>query len=53
MKKIHVKVAVKILEIYAIEAETDADASELWCDGDLIHTNDEALEAEVLVVEEV
>jgi hypothetical protein len=53
MKKFHVKVAIKILEIYEIEAEDSADASELWGDGKLIHTNDEAPEAEVLSVEEV
>lgn len=53
MKKFHVKVAIKILEIYEIEAEDPADASELWSDGKLIHTNDEALDAEVLSVEEI
>lgn len=53
MKKFHVKVAVRVLEIYEIEAENQADASELWSDGVLIHTNDEALEAEVLSVGEV
>jgi hypothetical protein len=53
MKKFHVKIAVRVLEIYEIEAENKADASEHWSDGSLIHTDDEALEAEVLSVEEV
>jgi hypothetical protein len=52
MKTYHVKVAVQILEIYEIEAEDAEAASESWSDGDLIHTNDEALDSIVLSVEE-
>jgi hypothetical protein len=53
MKKFRVKVAVTTLEIYALEAEDEAEARDCWSDGDLIHTDDEALETEVLSVEEV
>ncbi len=52
MKTYHVTVAVQILEIYAIAAEDAETASESWSDGDLIHTNDEALETTVLSVKE-
>jgi len=53
MKTYHVKVAVQILEIYELEAEDAETASECWSDGDLIHTNDEALESIVLSVKDV
>ena len=53
MKKYHVKVAVQILEIYEVEAEDPEIAADDWSFGDLIHTNDEALESIVLSVEEV
>jgi hypothetical protein len=53
MKTYRVKVAVRVLEIYEVRAEDEADASDNWSDGDLIHTSDEALETEVLSVEEV
>jgi hypothetical protein len=53
MKKYHVKVAVQILEIYEVEAEDAEAASEVWSDGDLIYTNDEALDSAVLSVKEV
>jgi len=52
MKKYHVKIAVQILEIYEVEAEDAETASECWADGDLIHTNDEALGSTVLSVKE-
>jgi hypothetical protein len=51
MSRFHVKVAVRILEIYEIEAEDAAEARDCWSDGTLIHTSDEALETEVLSVE--
>jgi hypothetical protein len=53
MKTYHVSVAVQILEIYEVEAEGAEAAADLWCDGDLIHTNDEALDTVVLSVKEV
>ena len=53
MKKYHVKVAVQILEIYEIKAEDAEMAADDWSSGDLIHTNDEALESIVLSVKEV
>ena len=52
MKKYRVSVAVQILEIYEIEADDSETASESWSDGDLIHTNDEALDTIVLSVKE-
>ena len=52
MKKYHVSVAVQILEIYEVEAEDPESASESWAEGDLIHTNDEALDSIVLSVKE-
>ena len=42
MKTFHVKVAVQILEIYAVEADSADEASQLWSDGDIIHSNDES-----------
>ena len=53
MKTYHVKVAVRILEIYKVRAEDKDSAADSWSEGDLIHTNDEALDAEVLSVREV
>jgi len=53
MTTYHVNVAVQILEIYAVEAEDPEAASESWAEGDLIHTNDEALDSIVLSVREV
>jgi hypothetical protein len=52
MNTYHVKVAVRILEIYKVQAEDKESAADLWSDGDLIHTDDEALDAEVLSVKE-
>jgi len=52
MRKYHVTVAVRILEIYEIEAEDQKTVSESWAEGDLIHTNDEALDSNVLSVKE-
>lgn len=53
MKTFHVKVAVRILDIYKIEPDGVDAARDGWSDGDLIHTVDEAFETEVLSVEEV
>ncbi len=53
MKRFHVKVAVRILEIYEVEAADTAEAADCWCDGELIHASDEALDTEFLSVEEV
>ena len=53
MKTYHVKVAVQILEIYEIEAEHELAAADDWASGELIHTNDEALDSTVLSVKEV
>jgi hypothetical protein len=53
MKKFHVSIAVQILEIYEIEAEDAEIASDCWSDGDLIYTEDEALDSTVLTVKEV
>jgi hypothetical protein len=52
MKKYHVKVAARVLEIWEVEAETADDAIATWDDGRLIHTCDEALETEVLSAKE-
>lgn len=52
MKTYHVTVAVQILEIYEIEADDAETASDSWSDGNLIHTNDEALDSVVLSVKE-
>jgi hypothetical protein len=52
MKTYYVKVAVRILEIYKVRAEDEELARDLWCDGALIDTNDEALDSEVLSVKE-
>ncbi|MGO9468047.1 MAG: hypothetical protein ACLQVF_28270 [Isosphaeraceae bacterium] len=51
MKRSHVNVAVRILEIYEVEAADEAEARDCWSDGKLIHTSDEALDSEVLSVE--
>lgn len=53
MKTYEVSVAVRILEIYRVEADDEEAAAELWCDGELIHTNDEALDSDLLAVKEV
>jgi hypothetical protein len=45
-----VKVAVRILEIYEIEAENEDEARENWADGSLEHHSDEALDTQVLSV---
>jgi hypothetical protein len=52
MKTFHVKVAVRILEFYEVEADDPAEAEAIWSDGELIHTSDEALDTEILSVEE-
>ncbi len=52
MKRFHVKVAVRILEIYAVHAETEAEAIDNWGEGDLIHTCDSTSDSEVLSVKE-
>ncbi len=53
MKTFHVKVAVRILEIYEVEAENAADAKEMWSDGAIIHTSDEAFDTEILSTKEL
>ena len=53
MKKYHVKVAVRILEIYEVEADDSETAAEDWGCGKLIDADDEALETEILSVKEV
>jgi hypothetical protein len=53
MKTYRVKVAIRILEIYEVEAENPDDAAANWEDGKLIHTSDEALETEILSTIEV
>ena len=53
MKRFNVNVGVRILEIYQVEAEDAGEAADFWCDGRLIHTDAEALDSEVLSVEEV
>ncbi len=52
MKTYHVKVTVRILEIYEVEAEDAETAADDWPFGRLIDTDDEALESTVLSVEE-
>ena len=52
MNKYHVKVIVRILEIYEVEAEDEDAAEDSWADGKLIETDDGVLENEVLSVEE-
>ena len=52
MRTFHVAVAIRILEIYQVEAQDEASAAEAWTDGDLIHTNDAALDSEILSVRE-
>lgn len=53
MKKYRVKIAVKTLEIYEVEAESPEDAAECWHDGTWMNSNDEALESEVIGVVEI
>jgi hypothetical protein len=53
MKTYHVRVAVRVLEIYAVEANGPETAADDWNFGTLIHTDDEALDSEVLSVKEV
>ena len=52
MKTYHVKVIIRILETYKVEAEDKEAAEDFWAEGKLIETDDEALECEVLSVEE-
>ena len=53
MKRFYVEVAFKTLEIYAVTAEDSDEAEVIWGEGELISTDDEAFEAEVLSVREV
>jgi hypothetical protein len=53
MKTYRVSVAIRIREIYVVEAEDEEAAAESWADGDLIHTDDEALDSTVLTIKEV
>lgn len=52
MRTYHVKVAVRILEIYEVEADDAEEAADNWTEGTLIHTCDEALDTEILTVKE-
>jgi hypothetical protein len=52
MKTFHVRVAVRILEIWEVEGENAEDALVIWDEGKLIHTNDEALETKTLSAKE-
>jgi hypothetical protein len=53
MKRYRVKVAVKTLELYEVEADTPEDAADGWGLGRLLDADDEALESEVLSVEQL
>jgi hypothetical protein len=53
MKTYHVKVTFTQLEIYRIQAEDEEEAENLFAEGTLIHTDDEAIDCTVLSVEEV
>ena len=53
MKRYRVKVAVKILETYEVEATSEGEAADDWGLGELIDADDEALESEVLEVEAI
>ena len=53
MKSFHVSVAIRVLEIYRVDAESQEEAADNWCWGELVHTSDEALDSEFLGVEEV
>jgi hypothetical protein len=53
MKTFRVKVAFRILEIYEVEAENAEEASEIWCDGELIDRSDDALDSQILSIKEV
>ena len=53
MKTFRVKVAVRILEIYEVEAENADVAAVTWDEGKLLHTSDEALDSEILSTKEI
>lgn len=53
MTKYRVNIAVRSLEIYEVDADDAESAQAQWGDGELIHTDDEALDSEVLSVKEV
>jgi len=53
MKTFEIRVAVRTLEIYQVEAENAEAAREAWCDGELVHASDEALNSEILSVKEM
>ena len=53
MRKYEAKVAVKIIEFYEVEAASAEEAAGDWGLGDLVHTSDAFLDAEVLSVEEI
>ena len=53
MKKYHVKVAVKILEIYEVQAPNAPSAAKTWSKGRLVYIDDEVRKSTVLSVEEV
>jgi hypothetical protein len=53
MKRFHVTVVVKTLEVYRVDAENKDEAEEYWADGTLIDTDDGVLDNEILSVKEV
>jgi hypothetical protein len=53
MKRFHVTVIVKTLEVYRVETENEEDAEEIWAEGTLIRTDDGVIENEILSVREV
>lgn len=53
MKRYRVKVVVKVLETYHVEANSLEEAADDWSFGEFYDADDEALESEVLSVEEL
>lgn len=54
MKRFHVTVVVKTIEVYRVDAENEDEAEENWPDeGTLIHSSYGALENEILTVRRV
>ena len=53
MKRYHVTVIDKTLEVYRVDAANEAEAEENWADGTFIDSDDGALENEILTIEEI
>ena len=53
MKTFEIRVAVRTLEIYEVEAESEEAAREAWSDGELVHINNETLDSEIVSVKEM